>query len=842
MDARNRPQLGPWPYVGIALTSGAVLLLEITLTRLLSVTMFYHCAFAVISLAMLGLSASAVAVFVRPGKYTFDRWVRHTTRFSLLAGACTAAGLVIYLQLPLRIYGTQSALLALVAALTLFGPTFLFAGYVIALLLTHHARAASRLYCADLGGAGAGAGAVVPLLNHVPAPEAAVLCGLLFAAAGWCFACARPVRRWNRAVAACAAAIIVVLSVDHVATPLLAVRYVKHAGDRRALWEKWNALARITVLDDNPLPREITELGPERMKELGLRLDEKVFTRPDLSHRATLGWGLSRNYDGPLPPQKWMMLDAVAGTGILAFTQGERPHEVLEWDVTAAGYHLRPVHEALIIGGGGGRDALTALRFNVDRATVVEINPDVVNAVQRVFADLSGRPYSHPRVTLHIDEARSFLTRCDRQFDLIQMSLIDSFAASMAGAFVLTENNLYTTGAMRLYWDRLTENGMLSVSRWFGSTLLGETGRMIGLMIRTLKQAGVQRPADHIVLVSCRSYLPISVATAVMTRSPLTPDQRHRITGLCQRMGFQQHWPVEPEADHLGLGRLFEPGGLERFVRRGGADLSAPTDDRPFFFQMSRPFQKVQREPGAMADPASSLLAGLLVVMALACLVAILFPLAIHSARSAARVEVPRPPVLAPLIYFAGIGVGFLAIEISLVQRYILFLGHPTYATTVVLFSMLFFSGIGSLLTDRFDETQKVHRRLWLPLVALLGILAANLDFVPRWLAAAQGWPQPAKIALAVVLLGAMGLLMGMPFPTGMKMLRAASAHRLIPWMWGINGVCGVLASVLAVYLAVYYGYSCALVMGGLCYLVVLLVALRGFAPPGYFVARARRA
>jgi hypothetical protein len=781
---------------------------------------------------MLGLSASAVAVFVRPGKYTFDRWARHTTKFSLLAGVSVVAGLLIYLQLPLRIYGAESALLALVVALALFGPTFLFAGYVIALLLTHHAAFASRLYCADLAGAGAGAIVVVALLNHVSPPQAAVLCGLVFALSAWCYWRAGGHRPWNPSVLAYSLAVVILLLVDQAAVPLLAVRYVKHAGDRHVEWEKWNALARISVLDDNPLPREIVAMGPKRMKKLGLRLDDEVFASPDLARRATMGWGMSRRYQGPLPKQKWMMLDAIAGTSILSYQPGQRPPELLEWDVTAAAYHLRDVDQVLIVGGGGGRDALTALRFDVERATVAEINPDVVYAVEHAFADLSGRPYSHPGVELHISEARSFLTDCEGRFDLIQMSLIDSFAASMAGAFVLTENNLYTTEAMRLYWDRLSDEGMLSVSRWFGSTLLGETGRMVGLMIHILNEAGVRHPADHIVLISCRSYLPISVSTAVMTRSPLTDKDRERVAVLCQRMGFEQHWPVEPEADALGLAKLFEPGGLERFTQQETMDLSPPTDDRPFFFQMSRPFSSGKQESGSMADASSVILAGLLVLMAGACVVTVLGPLAVHSIRSTRQAEDGRVPVLAPLIYFAGIGVGFLTIEVALVQRYILFLGHPTYATTVVLFSMLFFSGLGALLTDRFDESQRVNRRLWLPLAALLLIVWANLDLVPRWLASAQGWPQPGKIALAVLLLGVMGLLMGMPFPTGVKMLRACRAHRLVPWMWGLNGVCGVLASVLAVYTAVYHGYSYALLLGGACYLLVLLVTLRSFSRP----------
>ncbi len=828
MDTQNPSKLGPWPYVGIALTSGAILLLEIALTRLLSVTMFYHCAFAVISLAMLGLSASAVAVFVRPGKYTFDRWVRHTTWFSLLAGVSTVVGMVIYLHLPLRIHGAHSALLALVTALVLFGPTFLFGGYVIALLLTHHAAFASRLYCADLAGAGVGAMTVVGVLNHLPPPEAAMLCGLVFVLAGWCFWRTGSKRRWNPAVAACAAAIVLVLLFDYAATPILGVRHVKHTSDRHIEWEKWNALARVTVLDDNPLPREIAELGSEKMTELGLPLDDEAFTRPDVARGATLGWGLSRKYQGPLPQQKWMMLDAVAGTSILAFQPEQRPPELLEWDVTAAAYHIRPVREAMIIGGGGGRDALTAVRFGVNRATVVEINTDVIHAAEHAFADLSGRPYSHPRVELHIDEARSFLTRCDDRFDLIQMSLIDSFAASMAGAFVLTENNLYTAEAMRLYWDHLTEDGAVSVSRWFTWGLLGETGRMLALMRQTLDEAGVQEPADHIVVVSCRSHLPISVATTVMTRSPLTTQGRERIAALCERMDFEQHWPVDPEADAHGLARLFEPGGLERFTQREGSDLSPPTDDRPFFFQMNRPSWSLKPKPGTLADPSSLILTGLLVLMGGACVVAVLLPLAVHSIHSRQEGAV-RAPVLGPLVYFAGIGVGFLTIEVALVQRYILFLGHPTYATTVVLFSVLLFSGLGALLTDRFAESPRVHRRLWLPLTGLLLIVWANVDLVPQWLTSAQGWPQPAKVALAVLLLGVMGLLMGMPFPTGVKMLRAADAHRLVPWMWGVNGVCGVLASVLAVYLAVYFGYSRALVLGGACYLLVLLVALRGF-------------
>jgi predicted membrane-bound spermidine synthase len=829
MTTPEHSRLGLWPYVGIVLISGGVLILEISLTRVLSVTMYYHCAFAVISLAMLGLSASAVGVFVRPRKYTFDRWVRHTTRFSVMAGVCTVVGLAVYLQLPLRIDGPHAALLALVVALALFGPTFLFAGYVIALLLTHHADRASRLYGADLAGAGTGAMVVVAVLNLVPAPWAVALCGLVFVGAGWCFRRAGAARGRNPFIAVSAAGIALVLLLDAANVPLLTVRYVKHAGDRHVEWERWNALARLTVLDDNPLPREVAALGRDRLKALGLEVDEDSLTRPELSKRATRGWGLSRRYDGPLPEQKWLMLDAVAGTGILAYEPGERPPEVLEWDVTAAAYHLRPVKRALIIGGGGGRDALTALRFNVDRATVVEINRDVVDAVQTVYGELSGRPYDHPKVDLHIAEARSFLTSTDARFDLIQMSLIDSFAASMAGAFVLTENNLYTTEAMRLYWDRLTDNGMVSVSRWFGSTLLGESGRMLGLMVRTLQAAGVARPADHIVVVSCKSYLPLSVATLVMTRSPLSAAERTRLAGLCTRMGFEQHWPVAPEADTLGLAELFEPGGLERFSTRAGMDLSPPTDDRPFFFQMNRPFRGVDEKAGGMVDPASPILAGLLVLMGAACVVTVLLPLAVYSARTKAEGAVGRVPVLGPLLFFAGIGVGFLTIEIALMQRYILFLGHPTYATTVVLFSVLLFSGIGSLLTDRFGDSPRVHRYLWLPLVGLLLIVWANLELVPAWLATAQGWSQPWKILVAVTLLGAMGLLMGMPFPTGVKMLRASGRDRVVPWMWGVNGVCSVLASVLAVYLAVYYGYSTALTVGGACYLAVLVVALFGF-------------
>ncbi|HEY3355726.1 MAG TPA: hypothetical protein VGQ83_20915 [Polyangia bacterium] len=790
------------------LVSLAVLLFELGLTRVLSVTMWYHFAFLTMSLALLGMSVAATAVFLR-GRPLAARAPAVVPELCALFALALLVVPAVYLGLDLKVTFTWVGVLRLVLALLLFLVPYTLGGAVVALLLAAWPRRVATLYFADLLGAGLGCALAVPLLERVPAPVLLALCAVLPAAAALVAAAVAPRPRRRGALLAGVALAGVALAAATAGAPRspYRVRHAKTYDERGVIAERWNALARLTVYRD-------------------------VFWLPDPTH--PFGWGLSPRFAASAAEQLWIEQDASAGTPVARVrgpvTLREYPH--LHADLTNLAYHVRgrPAGSVCVIGAGGGRDLLSAHAFGAARVTAVELNPAMVDLVQGELGAFSGRPYALPGVTPVIDEGRSFLSRSRARYDVLQLSLTDSWAASVAGAYALAESSLYTREAFRLYLERLTDDGVLTISRWYKGLLGHETVRTVALALQALEDLGVAEPRRHLAV----AHAPDWTATVLVRRTPFPEGEIARLRAATTLGGFPLLWaPDDPAPSGAGDGGnpvrlLVASPDWRRTLDLSPFDLSPPGDDRPFFFQ-------VQRRPLGWLAPAATgalpqniestaVLTLLLVLVSLLGVGLVLVPLWLWQRRQG-PLPLPGPARRRALVYFLALGLGFMLVEVALVQRTILFLGHPLYATAVVLCTLLCAGGLGSALAGRVAAAPWRRGAHLAALGALVAVVVAQAVLGPRLFAQWQELARPARIALAVAVLAPQGLLMGLQLPLGLRRVLDEGGEALVPWLWSVNGVASVLASVGAMVLAIWRGYGFCLGVGAACYAACLWLA-----------------
>ncbi|MCX7022317.1 MAG: hypothetical protein NTW26_08630, partial [bacterium] len=501
--------------------------------------------------------------------------------------------------------------------------------------------------------------------------------------------------------------------------------------------------------------------------------------------------------------------DDCAGTPITNFDGDLAKLDFLGYDVTNVAYRYRSYDDVLVIGAGGGRDILAAKHFGAESVTAVEINPAMVAVVEDVYGDFSGHPYELPGVRAVVDEARSFIARDEISYDLIIISLIDSWAASMAGAFALSENNLYTVEAFELYLDHLKPDGVLTVSRWYYQTGDVQTLRLVNLSVEALAGIGVRDADRHIAVIQSDK-----IATVLVSKSPFTPEDIQGLQDAADRLQFNAIWLPGGVCTDDGVRALLDRSRRESFVRSLPQDITAPVDDRPFFFLFTSDVLGPTPENTASGRPESiARMLQYLFYILLACgVIFIILPLALKRKGEYTLATVLVRPQ--KWLYFAGIGLGFMLVELSLIQRYVLFLGHPSYATSVVIFSLLLFAGLGSATTNRLKKRFPL-RGLNMTVLAAIGALILVQAFIVPWV---LNLAMPAFLAwrfiIAGLLLAPLGFVMGMAFPLGVSRLDEAQSGGMIPYVWGINSVMSVMASVLATILAVSLGYSVGLSAG----------------------------
>jgi len=784
-------------HAALALTSLATLVYELALMRLFSVTLWYYFAFFAISLALLGGGAAAALIFVRRA-WIAPRVERLLPLAALLHGLACALAPAIYLKSHLVIFSGPWAIVNLALILLLFFIPFLLGGGVAAAILSFFPARVASLYWADLGGASAGCLLIVPLLWIVPAPSLMAWTGLLAVAASLLLGLGSGGGRLSRAQIA-GGSIVLLLAVSSLTSwnPYRVTFSKIRDLDEGLIYTRWTPLARLSVY------RSVFFVDRQR---------------------TPFGWGMSPRFKGGDLDQRWIEQDECAGTPITRFDGDAASLSFLEYDVTNFAYRYRKFPRVLIVGAGGGRDILAARHFGAERVTAVEINPAMVDIVDSVFGDFSGRPYALPGVQAVVDEARNYLARSRETWDLIQISLIDSWAASMAGAFALAENNLYTVEAFGIDLDRLAPDGVLAVSRWYNPDSASETVRLVNLAAEALARREIRDPGRHIAVVN--GHL---VGTTLVSKRPFTEDELERIERAADDLEFRKLWIPGKAAEDTFIARLLAGGDRAAYVAGLPLDVSPSTDDRPFFFLHAKsilnpPPPATRAGLGYAYSPVRALRALFWLLVGAAFAWTIL-PLALarQSAFSLGRVLVRHPQAW---LYFAGIGAGFMLVEVCLIQRYVLFLGHPTYASSVVIFSLLVSASLGSASTAPLGRRFPSPRLGTIALSLIVSLVAVQAWLVPPLLSAAMAWRIGPRIAFAALLLAPLGYAMGMAFPLGIRRLSTTDTEAMIPYLWGINGVFSVFGSVLATIVAVGHGYGTGLTAGLGAYVLALVMTL----------------
>jgi spermidine synthase len=798
-------------YFGLVLLSAAALAFEITLTRLFSVTQWYHFAFLAVSVALLGYGASGTALALVP------RWRKPPTahRTSVLAAlfAVGVMGAALSLNhLPFdsyRIAWDQIQILYLMVYYLLLAMPFFCAGLVTGLLLAAYAGRAARIYAANL--LGASAGALLPVLILPLLGEGTVL-----------------------AVAAVGCLASLAFRLEPSYHTLEAV-----AAERHGLFSRTTSWARLLVplfllagcglliwLAAFPPAAFQLRLSPYKGLSQILRLpgseiiweEWNAFSRVDrvASPAIRSAPGLSLNYSGELVSQDGLFVDGDDLSPIVRSESGELASEQLV-DFTghlpgALPYQMRPGAEVLVVEPRGGLDLWTALAQGATSIVAVEGNPLVVDA--------SGGAYKDERVQVVTEEGRSYAHSADETFEVVHLALTDTYRPVTSGAYSLGERYDLTVEAFEDYLDRLRPGGLLVVERWL-QLPPSEMLRVGATAVQALRNVGVESPASQLAVL--RSW---QVGLILVKNGSFTQDELEQIRafasgqdldlvalpGLREVEVNRRNVLDEPVYYHAFQRLLSQP---EQLYDAHPYDVQPATDDRPFFFHFFRWSQTrtILQQLGKSWQPWGGsgyfVLLALLAVAVVASLGLILVPLAL-TGLGAKLLPGPKQLNGQVFLYFGLLGLGFLFVEIPLIQRFILFLDQPTYAFAVVATALLFFSGLGSLAAEQLSP------RWTLPLLAI-SILLYPLGLSSLF-QSALGMPLGARLLIAVLGLAPLGFLMGVPFPAGVAWLRDRTPST-IPWAWAVNGCASVLASILAALLALSVGFSWVLATAALAYI-----------------------
>jgi len=774
-------------YICILLVSAVGIAYQITLMRIFSIGQWHHFAYMIISIAMLGFGASGTMLALLRAR------IRGREAPLLLAGTVLLCFSLIACywgsqRVPFETFQlvTQRAQLRYLLALyfVLAVPFFL-VSTCITLGFFLRPREIGRLYCVNMVGSGLGAvGAVGALFLERPALMpyllAVAAAVAVFAAAGH-----SGVRR------ALAGLLVLMMGALWLFGPHVPIRVSEYKGlsytlqfpDAQVLGERVSPLSQVTAVSSELIRETPGQISNYPMEALGR-----------------------------LPRQIALFFDAGAISPIHEFRGDLSEFAFLDYVTASAAYRLVEAPHVLVVGAGGGTDVLNALMQGASQVTAVEVDPNVFRFVREDFGAFSGGLYDREDVTPVIADGRGYLQASREEFDLIQIALLDSFNASAAGVHALSESYLYTVEALALYLDRLSEEGVLSITRWL-KTPPRDALKMFATAVEACERMGIENPADHLVFI--RSW---NTGTILVSKAPLRDAQVAAVREFAEARWFDlAHVPgIEPEdANRFIL--LDDPvyytfaQGVLGPDREAWYDdalfyLRPPTDDRPHFFRffqwksLPRLIEGLGAEWVPFVEWGYITLVATLVQGALASVIVILLPLIVLARRPRAH-RVKRWVVL----YALALGLSFMLLELGFIQKFMLFLAYPIYAVSVVLTAFLLFSGLGSLYANRIRARR--GRALGVVVLLMAVLVVLYLALLPGIFNALAGWPDPGKIAVSILLLAPLAFLMGIPFPLGLQWM-SDTDETLLPWAWGINGCASVVGASLATLTAVHLGFQ----------------------------------
>jgi spermidine synthase len=769
-------------YFAIFVLASVTLSYQILITRFFSVMLYYHFAFAAISLAMFGLTRGAMEVYGKPSRYASERvgaeFARHASWFAITS----VGAMIVFLCVPLVVPADQVTIALLLAAVAFVIP-FTNGGICITLLLTRLPYCGGSLYAADLLGAAIGCLGVIFMLLVIDPVSATFWLGAFAAAAGWVVlrnsGDIRGLRLSGTVALVLAAVAAVHTGLAMTGTAHLGVVWAK--GDRQAdtLFERWNTYSRVRV-------RTFGQTTP-------------------------FGWGLARKSDTKVE-QHYLDIDADAGTPITRNDGDISKFSYLKDDVINAAYLVRPPADVAVVGMGGGRDILSGLYFGAKRIRGIEINPAIFEVLTDKFADFSGHLDRQPGVSLVNAEARSYINHSSDRYDLVQISLIDTWAATAAGGLTLTENRLYTVEAWGDFYRALKPGGLLSVSRWYNpESHRGEFDRLVAIAASALQRQGVPAAelSRHLIALNVDN-----IVTVITSPDAFTDAQWQAARARLAAQGFKVL--LGPDVAFDAITTTLMSGKADKaFLDSLPENIAASTDDNPFFFFTARMGDLLSNGPSFSMDRNAAISTTIWIVIAALCACA--YYIVIPFFRISRRM--PLTELAPPVAYFCSIGMGFMLIEISQMQRLMVFLGHPVYGLSVVLFTILLFSGIGSMTVGASPPRLAAIVTRLVALVVTLVAAGLLTPLVTTW---ARSEATEMRILVSVLLLAPPAFCMGMMFPLGLGIWRRHQA--LLPFFWSTNGITSMLASVLGMALSIEYGIANTYALGACFYLLCAVI------------------
>jgi predicted membrane-bound spermidine synthase len=823
----ERPQ--SWSiYTGIFAISMSVLILQIALTRVIAITMWYHFAFLILSLTMLGFGASgSLLALVDVKKQSHTRVARLVALTSIGYAVLTISSFLVSTRIQINaftLWSNPADLIGLIAIWLLLAIPFFMGGLTIGICLARYSANVGQLYFADLVGAGVGAIIAPSLVGHLGLTSTIMVAALLGLLASLALAPRNATHlRWVSAVLAGTTAILLIgFSGGWHGVPAMqwGIRFAPNKTGARFFNENTHARVIPSAVAQVDVSRSV--VMPMVMGgEFGV-VDERVAEGRLVTQDGTAPTVLYRDARNLARFPQLDDAQAASGYVVLKAQKKETP-------------------DVMVIGVGGGIDVMIALRFNARSVTAVEVNNAMVEMVTRTYAAYIGSLFDDPRVSIVKEDGRAYVRRGAKQYDLIQLSGVDSFTALSTGAYTVSESYLYTVEAIQDLYRALKKNGVVSFSRVIMANDPRETPRLAIMAYRALRLLGIRNPEQHVAILRADMW-----ASTMIKESPFTGEEIAELERFAEQEEFSGlvFNPLDPAADDVAVGRdeagdrwlrtlfarLLSGSESERtaLIDSYQYDLRPATDDWPFFFNYFR----LTRFIGSLKNPPNpvewldeyspNVPVGHMILLSSLCIVAVLGVVLIAAPlKLMERQSVTGALKWKTLGYFAALGMGYMFIEIGLMQKLVLFLGHPVLSMSVVLGGMLVYSGLGALWSSRVKR-----RRVALTIVGvcILVCCLTNAVVLPSILGVFQGGGVASRILVALVLLAPTAVPLGVPFPLGIRMLEEGSPQ-LIPWAWAVNGILSVLSSVLAVMIAMVSGFSYVILLAGLVYCIGLCLA-----------------
>lgn len=798
-------------YIGIFFFSTSVLLFELSLMRVFSILQWNYLAFMIISIAFLGYGASGTFLSVFSSilkKAEGKNLYKYLLSFSLLFSLGSLLSIFVISKVPFDLYRVitdRYQLLYLVIYYLAIAIPFFFAGICISLAISKLPEKVNKIYFCDLSGAAIGCISFLVLANYISLSHLLIIPPLLSFLASFLFSLKLKDKRTIIYIVGIFVFIILFSGAESFYSfpinPYKSLFTLLRYPNSRIIDRQENSFARLEVVES-----------------------EGVRYAP----------GLSLNFSGEIPEQLGLVTD---GDGLSAITKlegendlkGLKKIEFSDYISSALGFHLiGDKRKVLIIGPGGGLDVLGGIYNEAEEIWGIEMNPDVKILLQGNYADYSGNIYNREGIKILTGEGRSVLKGLEQKFDLIQISLIGSSNTASGGFYSISENYLYTVEAFMDFWQHLSDGGKLGITRWLKFPPR-EIVRLCSISLEALSRMGIEKPENHLAII--RSW---GTSTLILSKKEIGEEEIRAIKDFCDERNFDAvYFPgikkEEANTNHIleqsyyyqeidQLVNSFKEDKLKDFYDSYFFNVSAVTDNQPYFFYTLK-WQNIPKIIKSTGNWQALIEWGNLIIFAtflqgiIFSIIFIFLPLILK------RLPVSKRKIKIPfLLYFASLGLGYMLLEISFIQKFILYLTNPAYSTSIIIFSFLFFSGLGSFYSRRIEKNYV--NALKTIIFTLCGLLIIYQFVLPYVFNTTLQYSLLVRILITLGLIFPLGFLMGMPFPLGIRLVNSTEQGKeLIPWLWATNSFCSIIASVSAVIIAIFFGFKVVAILAASIYL-----------------------